>query len=40
MPPPSPPILPQKNGLPPPFSMAKKRMQMDTRLKEELTNLF
>ena len=37
---PSLPILLQKNDLPPPFDLAKKRIQMDAHLKEKLTNLF
>ena len=38
--PPSLQFLIQKNGLPLPFNLAKKRRRMDSHLKEELTDLF
>ena len=37
---PSPQFLIQRNGLPPPFNLAKKRIHMESHLKEELTDLF
>ena len=38
--PPPPPILLQKNELLSLFSLAKKRIHMDSHLKEEHTDLF
>ena len=33
-------LAPSKNGLPLPFTLAKKRTYLDTQLKGELTDLF
>ena len=38
--PPFPPILLQKNDHPPPFSLAKYRIHLDSNLKQEHIDLF